>query len=222
MQNAKNTFGKCKHINMTAVSHSSFLHYRVYNSLTCCEEKQYSFRNKVVTRKWPQLYTYLKVVLKRNRPPEWREDAIVDWVPDWKGIRNSSCGILPLQLLRYQRASTTVTIVHDSKMFCSISVLLLPVLLQNFTLTKTVFCNETPYNLVQIYQSLRGTWWLRLSKYAWLHGVASQKTVRFVATVIKTSSTNHYDPKLNGIGKAHRTIIELEHIKLKTGDACCS
>jgi len=43
-----------------------------------------------------------------------------------------------------------VSIVHESEVFCSISALLLPVLLQNFALITNVFLNEMPSTSVQI------------------------------------------------------------------------
>ena len=82
-----NQFYKCIHIIRTSVHFPSCLYCLVWASLTCWLAKQWSFRNKAVTRKRSWLHTYLKVVLKRNRPPDWGEDTIVDWIAGWKGIQ---------------------------------------------------------------------------------------------------------------------------------------
>jgi hypothetical protein len=106
-------------------------------------------------------------------------------------------------------------------MFCLIAVLLLPVLIQNFTLKKLSSAMRRRmiwYKFTKVSEEPDDSGLVNMPGYM----ESLPRRLRFVATVIKTSSTNHYDPKLNGIGKVHRTIIELEHIKLKTGDACCS
>ena len=191
MQNTNNQFGKCMQIIRTTVYFSSVLHCRVYVSLTCVE-KQCSFRNKAVTRKRARLYTYLNVILKRNRPPEWGEDAIVDWVADWKGLQNSFCGILPVQLSSSRHASTAASTLSFSRSWKQ-SV--------PFDLRAVTYCFNTKLhsnqsrvlgwgvvcfgtNLAKFQRKLKIQGLVNVS------GVSSQKTVLSLDTVIRISSTN--------------------------------
>ena len=93
------------------------------------------FKEKSSIRVRRRCHSWLSRRLERNTRTRFVE------------FRPNSCHVLGMS---QRQLPHQVSIVLESKVFSSISALLLPVLLQNFSLIATVFWNEMPSTSVQI------------------------------------------------------------------------